>query len=184
MIEKSIKYTKALIRITILKIRYKSKFKFKFSGIKSLYIGKGVRIKINKGNVLSFGNNVYIDDYCSFECIEGSIYVGDNTFFNTNNKIVSLKKISIGSNCLFGPNVGIFDHNHRYDINDLPIISQGYNTKEINIGNNIWIGCNCTITCGVKICDKVVVAANSVVTKNIISKGVYGGVPSKFIKGL
>jgi len=123
MIEKSIKYAKALIRIIILKIRYKSKLKFKFSGIKSLYIGKGVRIKINKGNVLSFGNNVYIDDYCSFECIEGSIYVGDNTFFNTNNKIVSLKKISIGSNCLFGPNVGIFDHNHRYDINDLPIIS-------------------------------------------------------------
>jgi acetyltransferase-like isoleucine patch superfamily enzyme len=184
MIEKSIKYLRSLIRIAALKMRYSGRFKFRFSNIKSLYIGKNVRIKINKGNVLSLGNNVYIDDYCSFDCIEGSIYVGDNTFFNTNNKIVSLKRISIGSNCLFGPNIGIFDHDHRYDINDLPIISQGYNTKEINIGNNIWIGCNSTITRGVSICDKVVVAANSVVTKDIISTGVYGGVPTKFIKSL
>lgn len=184
MIEKSIKYLKSLIRIIILKVKYRNKLKFKFRNIKSLYIGKSVRIKINKGNVLSFGSNVYVDDYCSFECIEGNVYVGDNTFFNTNNKIVSLKKISIGSNCLFGPNVGIFDHDHRFDISDIPIISQGYNTKEINIGNNIWIGSNCTITRGVKISDKVVVAANSVVTKDITTKGVYGGLPAKFIKDI
>lgn len=184
MIGKSIKYTKAIIRIIILKIRYGSKFRFKFRGIKSLYIGKGVRIQVNKGKVLCLGNNVYIDDYCCFECLEGSIYIGDNTYFNTNNKIVSLKKISIGSNCLFGPNVGVFDHDHNYEIKDLPITFQGYKTKEINIGDDIWIGCNCTITRGVKICDKVVIAANSVVTKDIIISGIYGGVPSKLIKSM
>lgn len=184
MIGKSIKYVKSIIRIIILKIIYGSKFKFKFRSIKSLYLGKGIRIKINKENILSLGSDVYIEDYCSFECLEGSIFVGDNTFFNTNNKIVSLKKISIGSNCLFGPNVGIFDHDHNYEQNDVPITFQGYKTKEINIGNNIWIGSNCTITRGINICDKVVVAANSVVTKDIIQKGVYGGVPSKLIKSL
>jgi acetyltransferase-like isoleucine patch superfamily enzyme len=184
MIGKGIKYIRAFIRIIILKIIYRDKLKFKFNSLKSLYIGKSVRIRIDKGNVLIFENNVYIDDYCSFECIKGSICVGENTFFNTNNKIVALKKISIGSNCLFGPNVGIFDHDHKYDANDLPIIFQGYDTKEINIGNNIWIGNNSTITKGVKICDKVVIAANSVVTKDIVSCGIYGGVPSKLIKNL
>lgn len=184
MIGKGIKYVKSIIRIIKLKIIYRSRLKFKFNSVKSLYIGKSVRISINNGSVLSFGSNVYIDDYSSFECIKGSIYVGDNTFFNTNNKIVSLKKISIGANCLFGPNVGIYDHDHKYDIKNLPIISQGYKIKEVNIGNNIWIGCNSTITRGVKICDKVVVAANSVVTKDIINSGIYGGVPGRFIKKL
>lgn len=184
MIGKSIKYLKSLLRIAILKIKHRKKLQFDFTNIKSVYIGKGVRIKISNGNVLSLGNNVYIDDYCCLECINGDIYVGDNTFFNTNNKIVALKKIFIGENCLFGPNVGIFDHDHNFENNELPIIQQGYKTKEIEIGNDIWIGCNCTITRGVKICDKVIVAANSVVTKEISSKGVYGGVPSKFIKGL
>ncbi|WP_297426937.1 DapH/DapD/GlmU-related protein [Clostridium sp.] len=184
MIGKSIKYFKSLLRIVVLKLRYKSKLKFKFTGIKSLYIGKGVRVIISKGNTLYFGNNIYIDDYCSFECIKGNIYVGDNTFFNTNNKIVSLKKINIGENCLFGPNVGIFDHDHNFKNNDLPIIQQGYSTKEIIIGNDIWVGCNSTITRGVRIGDKVVIAANSVVTKEIINKGVYGGVPCKFIKDI
>ncbi|WP_236895957.1 acyltransferase [Clostridium beijerinckii] len=184
MIGKGIKYLRSLMRIIVLKIRYSNRIEFKIKNLKSLYIGKGVKIRISKGNVLSLGNNVYIEDYCSFECINGSIYIGENTFFNTNNKVVSLEKISIGSDCLFGPNIGIFDHDHRYDISDKPIISQGYNTKEINIGNNIWIGCNATITRGVNICDKVIVAANSVVTKNIVNKGVYGGVPAKLIKEL
>ncbi|WP_254638839.1 hypothetical protein [Clostridium beijerinckii] len=40
------------------------------------------------------------------------------------------------------------------------------------------------MTRGVNICDKIVVAANSVVTKNIVNKGVYGGVPAKLIKEL
>lgn len=184
MIGKSVKYLKSIIRIAMLKIIYRDKLEFKINNLKFLYIGKGVRIKINKGNILKIGKGVYIDDYCSFECINGDIHIGENTFFNTNDKIVALKKISIGSDCLFGPNVGIFDHDHKYINKDTPIIFQGYETKEINIENNVWIGCNSTITRGVKICNRVVVAANSVVVKNIISHGVYGGVPAKLIKKL
>ncbi|NRZ85245.1 acetyltransferase-like isoleucine patch superfamily enzyme [Clostridium beijerinckii] len=92
MIGKGIKYLRSLMRIVVLKIRYSNRIEFKIKNLKSLYIGKGVKIRISKGNVLSLGNNVYIDDYCSFECIKGSIYIGENTFFNTNNKVVSLEK--------------------------------------------------------------------------------------------
>ena len=184
MIAKIIKYGKSIARVIKLKIIYGKKLKVKISSIKSIYIGKSVRVKINNGNALSLGNNVYIDDYCSFECICGNIYVGDNTFFNTNNKIVSLKKISIGSNCLFGPNIGIFDHDHKFDNIDLPIILQGYEKGEINIGNDIWIGSNCIITRGIRISDKVVIAANSVVTKSIQDSGVFGGIPAKLIRKL
>ena len=52
----------------------------------------------------------------------------------------------------------------------------------IEIGNDVWIGQNVTIKYGVKIGDGAVVAANSVVTKDVPPYAVYGGVPAKLIK--
>ena len=54
--------------------------------------------------------------------------------------------------------------------------------KGVRIGNDVWIGQNVTIKFGVTIGDGAIVAANSVVTKDIPPYSVYGGVPAKFIK--
>ena len=50
------------------------------------------------------------------------------------------------------------------------------------IGNNVWIGEKATILPGVHIGDSVVIAANSVVTKDIPSFSVAEGVPAQIIK--
>ena len=184
MVSKIIKYIKSLIRIIMLKLKFGERIKLKLNNIKSLYIGKSVRITINKGYELCFGENVYIDDFCRLESLKGDIYIGNNTFLNTNCNIISLAGIHIGNGCLFGSNIGVYDHDHRYDMKDLPIIKQGYTMKKIKIEDNVWIGSNCTITKGVNIKNTIIVAANSVVTKNLEVLGVYGGVPSKLIKKL
>lgn len=57
-------------------------------------------------------------------------------------------------------------------------------TKPIKIGNNVYIGLNCTILPGVVIGDNVVIAAGSVVTKDIPGGTVVGGVPARKIKTL
>lgn len=181
---KILKWIKSYIRICYLKLVYGKKFSVKLNNMKSLYIGKNVQIKINKGCKLVLGDNVYIDDYCKLKCVDGNIYIGSNTFFNANVNLISLKKITIGENCLFAPNVGVYDHDHKYDISNILIRKQGFNTNEINRGSNIWIGCNCTITRGVNICNDVVIAANSVVTKELDKSGVYVGSPCKLIKNI
>ena len=53
---------------------------------------------------------------------------------------------------------------------------------KINIGNNVFIGLNATIMPGVTIGDNVCIAAGAVVTKDIPSNQVWGGVPAHFIK--
>jgi len=184
MIGKIIKYMKSLIRIVILKLRLGRRIKFKFSNIKSLYIGKNVRININKGCELCLGENVYIDDFCRLECVKGNLYIGNETFINTNCNIISMTGIHIGDDCLLGSNLGIYDHDHRYDIKGIPITKQGLTMEGIKIEDNVWIGSNCTITKGVTIKSAIIVAANSVVTKKLDVLGVYGGVPSKLIKKL
>ena len=54
--------------------------------------------------------------------------------------------------------------------------------KPVTIGNDVWIGANCTILPGVTIGNNVVVAAGAVVTKDVPDNCVAGGVPAKIIK--
>ena len=182
MFSKIIKYTRSIIRIIVLKIRLNNKVKLKIKNIKSLYIGKNVKINVAKGCILELKDNVYIEDNCRIECISGNIIIGQNTYFNINNSLAAMKGISIGNNCLFGPNVGIYDHDHCYDNTKVLIKDQGYVVENVDIKNNIWVGRDTTITKGVIIDDRVVVGCNSVVTKNLESNGLYAGIPAKHIK--
>ena len=59
---------------------------------------------------------------------------------------------------------------------------QGTISKEIKIGSDIWIGARVTILSGVKVENRVVIGAGSVVTKNLQSNYIYAGVPVNKIK--
>lgn len=111
---------------------------------------------------------------------------------------ISIKKgSSIAQNCtLSGENAGIFighyvmvapgcvfvAFDHGFDRLDVPMCLQACVESPIIIEDNVWIGANCTITKGVRIGTGSIVAANSVVTKNILPYSIVGGVPAKVIK--
>lgn len=57
-------------------------------------------------------------------------------------------------------------------------------TKPIRVGNNVYIGINCTILPGVTIGDNVIIGAGAVVTRDIPSGVVAAGVPARVIKSL
>ncbi len=138
----------------------------------------------NDNSFLDLGTKTWISQNCSFSASGGNITIGFNNFFNTNVKIIAKSGITIGDNNLFGPNVVIVDHDHRFDDRTKLICKQGFTSAPIVIGSDIWIGANSLICQGVTICDHVVVAGNSVVTKPITEPGVYGGVPAKKIKDI
>ena len=122
-------------------------------------IGLGSSISVNEGAVLEIGSSTYI-------CAGAHIRVA--------------KKVSIGSNCAISWNVTIMDSDfHEYKLEDDTIPE---NTKEVIIGNNVWIGNNVLILKGVSIGDNAIVAAGSVVTKDVPSECVVGGNPAKIIK--
>lgn len=116
------------------------------------------RIKIEKGVTIRRG--------VIFRAISGRIEIGNNCFFNNYCSINSLKKISIGDDCIFGEGVKIYDHNHIYGKN-VTTSKSGYNVDEIKIKNNVWIGSNVTILKGVTIGNNVVIGANSLIYKDV-----------------
>ena len=71
---------------------------------------------------------------------------------------------------------------HGFDRFDIPMNQQPFTEAPIIIEDDVWIGANCTITKGVRIQTGSIVAANSVVTKDVLPFSIVGGVPAKLIK--
>jgi len=68
-----------------------------------------------------------------------------------------------------------------------PGLGNGWELSEsspVHIGDAVWIGSNCRINKGVSIGDGAIVAANSVVTKNVEAFTIVAGNPAKLVKKL
>lgn len=91
-------------------------------------------------------------------------------------------KITFGDNVLVGPGVKMFAANHGTKLCETPMVYQKRIEKDILIGNNVWIGANSLVVAGVSIGDGAIIAAGSVVTKDIPANVIVGGTPAKIIK--
>jgi len=127
----------------------------------------------------SCGKNVYMQP--PFNCDVGSnIHVGEDFLTNYNVKILDVAPVTIGDYCMIGPNSVISTVNH-------PMTAKGRREKlsiiePVVIGDDVWIGANCTILPGVTIGNNVIVAAGAVVTKDVPDNSIVGGIPAKVIK--
>ena len=91
--------------------------------------------------------------------------------------------VSIGKYTMLANNVIIAGGDHDYHNPQMPIIFSGREVrKETHIGIDCWIGAGSIVMAGVTIGNGAVIAAGSVVTKDVPPLTVYGGCPAKFIK--
>lgn len=97
------------------------------------------------------------------------IVVGENCFFNNYCSLNSLGIIKIGRNSIFGENVKIYDHNHKFNSQNIPVSKQGFSVGEVTIGENCWVGSNVTILKNSHIGDNCVIAAGCIVAQDIPS---------------
>lgn len=119
---------------------------------KLLFNGK---CNIGKGSRISIGNN-------------GILCMGNNTSITGNTSIICKKKISIGNNCIISWDNLIMDTDfHKIYDNNNNLLNDD---KPIYIGNNVWIGCRCTILKNAYIGNNNIVSANSKVTKKILNE--------------
>ena len=91
---------------------------------------------------------------------------------NVDSKIYCLKNIELGEHVFIGENVIIKDSDEHHSDSQKPM------AKPIKIGNNVWIGMGSMILKGVTIGDGAVIAAGSVVTKNVEPYTMVAGVPA------
>lgn len=166
----------------------------------SVYLG-GMPI-INKfpGSQIKLGNNIILYSKSEYNHAginhpvilstmkeNALIDIKDNCGFS-GTSIVSVKHIEIGENSMFGVNTNIYDTDfHSTDINQR-INNKTFDIKDVSseiiIGKNVWVGANSTILKGVRIGDNSIIAAFSLVNKDVPANVLFGGVPAKFIRTL
>jgi acetyltransferase-like isoleucine patch superfamily enzyme len=153
-----------------------------------LKLGDHVFISALGKKGISFGNNVGIGAFSrvvvstSLNQLGEFIKIGNNVGIGEFAYLGGAGGLVIGDDCIVGQYFSCHPENHNYQDFILPIRLQGVNRKGIKIGNNCWIGSKVTILDGVTIGDNCVIAAGSVVTKDMPSNSIIAGVPAKVIK--
>lgn len=90
--------------------------------------------------------------------------------------------ISIGSDVMIAHAVTIRDTDHAWARTDIPMRGQGIVTSPVVIEDDVWIGHGAAILKGVTVGRGSIIAAGAVVTKDVPSYSVVGGVPAKMIR--
>ena len=118
-----------------------------------------------------------------FYCDYGTnILIGDNVFFNFNCVVLDVMRVKIGSRTLLGPNVQVYTATHPMDYRERAAGLEY--ARPVTIGEDVWIGGSAVICPGVKIGDRSVIGAGSVVTRDIPSDVFAAGNPCKVIRDL
>ena len=190
-----------LIRVTIIKLRFKScsglvfigrnpniRHASKISCGRTLILGNNISIDALSVSGIKFGNNNTLQDNVKIECTGNINHLGEGLVLGNDvgiahNCFIHVRgKVEIGSNVIIGPHVNIISENHNFTDLKLNIMEQGVTRKGVRIGNGVWIGTRAVILDGVDIGDNSIIAAGSVVNKSIPKNSIYGGVPAKLLK--
>lgn len=109
------------------------------------------------------------------------IRIGRNVFINQNCTFYDLGGLDIADDVLIGPNVSIITAGHPLEPSQRRSVTIG---KPIAIERNVWIAAGATIIGGVTVGENSVVAAGSVVTRDVPPNTLVGGNPARLIRSI
>jgi chloramphenicol O-acetyltransferase type B len=111
----------------------------------------------------------------------GKIYFGNNCNFN-GMSVDGNGTVKFGDNFHCGNSCSIITQNHDYDNGESLPYGEGYVLKTVIIEDNVWFGNNVLVVGNINIGEGSIVAAGSVVVKDVPKYSIVGGNPAKFIK--
>jgi acetyltransferase-like isoleucine patch superfamily enzyme len=138
------------------------------------------RMDVFPFNQFVLGSWSTIEDFSCINNAMGPVFIGNKTRIGLSNTIIG--PVTIGNNVNIAQHVVMSGLNHGYEDISIAPRSQKCTISEIHIEDDCWIGANVVITAGVTIGKHCVIAAGSVVTKNIPEFSIAAGNPAKVIK--
>ena len=131
-----------------------------------------------KNTAKEYGTDLHVCGKCEFN---GQLYLGNNVSFN--GMIIQGKgTVRIGNNFRSGIECMMVTQNHDYDTGDALPFGKQFDYKTITIGDNVWLGNRVTITGDTTIGEGAIVAAGSLVCKDVPPLAIVGGNPAKVLK--
>jgi acetyltransferase-like isoleucine patch superfamily enzyme len=146
------------------------------------FLGRSLELKIEPRGQIRFGRFVWIGDGTKIRCHEGEVEIGDKTVMGQECTISAYQRVRIGEQCVIADRAMFIDFDHGIVEVERPIRLQGIYKRDVEVGNNVWIGYGACILRGVSVGDNSVIGTNAVVTKDVPANAIVGGVPARIIR--
>jgi acetyltransferase-like isoleucine patch superfamily enzyme len=146
------------------------------------FLGRGLELKIEARGQVRFGRFVWIGDGTKVRCHEGVVEIGAKTVMGQECTISAYQRVRIGEQCVIADRAMFIDFDHGVVEVERPIRLQGIYKRDVEVGNNVWIGYGACILRGVSVGDNSVIGTNAVVTKDVPANAIVGGVPARIIR--
>ncbi|GAB3543363.1 sugar O-acetyltransferase [Noviherbaspirillum agri] len=142
---------------------------------------EGERSRLIRELIPSAGEDVWLEP--PFYCDYGrNIILAGKVFFNFNCVILDVAQVRIGTGVLFGPAVQVYTATHPMSARERRSgLEAG---KPIEIGDDVWIGGGAILCPGVRIGNRAVIGAGSVVTKDISDDVFAAGNPCRVVRAI
>jgi acetyltransferase-like isoleucine patch superfamily enzyme len=149
-----------------------------------------VRLWYDDASDIELGEGVYVSSFTVLSTLSNhgkrnsKLIVGAGTYIGELNNIrASGGQITIGKKCLISQQVSLIGSGHLYARGEWIQDQPWDETKNfITIGDDVWIGCGAIVLPGVTIGDGAVIAAGTIVTKDVPAQTIVAGIPARFVK--
>ena len=170
------------LALALLRRRYLTRYgrRLRLDGL--AFVAPGVRLEIGPRAEVRLGRWSWLGHGTKIRCHEGVVEIGAKTVLGQECTISAFQHVSIGRECVIADRVMLIDFDHGMVEVDRPIRLQGIYKRDVNVGNNVWIGYGACILRGVTVGDNAVIGTNSVVTRDVPANAVVGGVPARVIR--
>jgi len=162
-----------------------------YNQLPNFYVLNGVRCALLRTIGVRIGARSHISSPLVFEqslseeTVRG-LTIGYQTFVNSEVRFACRNsRIAIGNRCMIGPRVSFETSTHNLVIEDFhDRVGETRLTfhRDIVVRDGVWIGVGAIILCGVTIGEQSIVAAGSVVTRDVEAGILVGGVPARMIR--
>ena len=141
-----------------------------------------LKAEVELSPMLTFGRGCTVGSFTKIKATDGPLRIGDRSGIATGCFLSAQEGgLEIGDNFICGPNVNIVGSNYVFDRPDVHLEDQGYTSKGIKIGRNVWVGAGTTILDGSVIGSNTIVVANSLVNRRFPPNCILQGNPARII---
>jgi len=146
------------------------------------FLGPKLELHVEPRGEVRFGRFVWIGDGTKIRCHEGLVEIGAKSVLGQECTISAYQHVRIGEQCVIADRAMFIDFDHGIVEVERPIRLQGIYKRDVEVGNNVWIGYGACILRGVRVGDNSVIGTNAVVTKDVPANAVVGGIPARIIR--
>jgi acetyltransferase-like isoleucine patch superfamily enzyme len=148
-----------------------------------VFLGRNVELYARKGyGRLVIGRWVHIGQGNAIRCHEGTLRIGDKCVFGKDNTVNCYLDIEFGEATIVADWVYVCDFDHVFSDITVPIKDQGIAKTPVRVGPDVWVGTKVTILRGVNVGRGCVLAAHTVVNKDLPDYSVAVGVPARVVR--